>query len=338
MRKTFNRALIASFLALTSFSIEAAGFREIEVPDAGYKSLTVGLWYPSNQAPPDAANTQFGLPVALGAPISAPNGGLILISHGFGGWYAGHADTAAALADAGFMVAAPSHSGNTWSDMSSGIDQWAVDRPRHISRVIDHLLADSELASHIDSSNIGFYGFSAGGYTGLGLIGGVPDIDTAVQFCQKRPSEFVCKNGMIDALYEADMQKLPDSAWGADERISAAVLSAPGLAFAYTAKSLSSVTADVQLWSGELDDSVPTQSNAALLAQRLPKAPETHWIANASHFAFMVVACREAFKLDDPIEYEMVCGDPDGFDRIAFHTDMHEHMIRFYEASFKSIK
>lgn len=342
MKDKLNRIVIVCALAAATPSIEAAGFRELQIDDPGHRDLTVGLWYPSDAPVPEQPNTEFELPAALNAPIANSNsransnGGLILISHGFGGWYAGHADTAAALADAGFIVAAPSHTGNTWSDMSSTVDQWVLDRPRHISRVIDHLLADDELNRTFNPESIGVYGFSAGGYTALGLIGGVPDFDHAAQHCQDQPEEFVCKEGMIDLLRSENMQDLADDAWGADRRIKAAAISAPGLGFTYTRASLASVTADVQLWSGEFDKSVPTKTNAARIAGNLPTPPETHWVEKAGHFAFMIVACRDAFKRDDPVEYEEICGDMDGFDRRAFHENMHKDMVRFFNDSFNS--
>lgn len=317
-----------------SLSLEAAGFRQLTVSDPGHKDLTVGLWYPSEQTAAKEPNTEFGLSVALDASVSGTNGALILISHGHGGWYAGHADTAAALADAGFLVAAPTHNGNTWSDMSSPIEKWALDRPRHMSAVLDHLLNDAELQTHIEPQKIGVYGFSAGGYTALGLIGGVPDLHYAQQYCREQPEEFVCAEGMIEQMRAADMHSLPDSAWGFDSRIKAASISAPGLGFTYTESTLARVNADVQLWSGQLDSSVPTQSNAASIAAKLPDAAETHWIDKANHFAFMVVNCREAFKQNDPDEYEVVCGDAPGFNRHQFHAEMHQEMIRFYKASF----
>ncbi|MBX2825630.1 MAG: hypothetical protein KTR33_12925 [Gammaproteobacteria bacterium] len=333
MLSKLNKLLIASLLVSTSLSGQAAGFRAVEVIDPGFKPLKVGLWYPSDQAPPTAPNTEFGLPMATDAPVGQSNGGLILISHGYSGWYGGHADTAAALADAGFIVAAPSHTGNTWSDMSSSIDQWSLDRPRHISRVIDFVLADATVGSLVDAGKIGMYGFSAGGFTALGLIGGVPDFNYAAQYCIDQPNEFVCSEGMLEAMLGAGMAELPESAWGADSRVKAAAIAAPGFGFAYTRDSLAAVEADVQLWSGELDESVPTESNAAVLAERLPASPETHWIENASHFAFMLVACRDAFKEADPEEYQLVCGDVEGFDRRAFHADMHREMVRFFSSS-----
>jgi predicted dienelactone hydrolase len=322
--------LIAASAAIISPSIQAVGFTQLQVPDRGEPALSVGLWYPSEGAIPTEPNTRFGMALAVDAPMGDTNGGLILLSHGYSGWYAGHADTAVALAEAGYIVAAPSHTGNTWSDMSSSVPKWLLDRPRHISSVIDHLLNSDSIGSEISSDKIGLYGFSAGGYTALSLIGGVPDFDHAKNHCRTHPQEYVCAEGLFDAMLDAKMDELPASAWGADERIQTVAIAAPGWGFAYPERSLSNVTADVQLWSGMLDESVPTDTNAAFLATQLPAAPETHFIENANHFAFLVMPCREAFKEEDPEEYEMVCGDAPGFDRYAFHTDMHKEMLRFF--------
>jgi len=334
MKNTLTALLFASTLASTSMSIEAAGFRTLTITNANDQDLTVGLWYPSEDQAGES-HADFGLPVAQNAPISVTNSGLILISHGFGGWYGGHADTAIDLAERGFLVAAPSHAGNTWSDMSSTTDQWALDRPRQISQVIDHLLDDKELTTHIDPDKIGVYGFSAGGYTALGLIGGIPDLEVANAHCQQQPDEIACSKGIVDDMRKADMQSLSPEAWGADPRIKAAAISAPGLGFSYTKESLGKVTAAVQLWSGELDEDVPTKSNAALVAERLPEQPETHWVSNANHFAFLIVPCRDKFKQHDPIEYKLICSDAEGFERREFHTDMHREMARFFKSTLE---
>lgn len=330
-----SRVLVAGSLALCSLNAHSAGFRLLTVEDGEQPVVNAGLWYPTEAAVPAEPNTPFNLPVALNAAMGEANGGLIVISHGFGGWYAGHADTAAALADAGFLVVAPSHTGNTWSDMSSSTEQWALDRPRHVSRAIDAVLGSEPFGSAVDPRKIGVYGFSAGGYTALNLIGGVPDLEQASAFCERQPQEFVCANGMIAPLFSESMSQLPDSAWGADPRVRAAVIAAPGFGFAYSQASLADVTAPVQLWSGVLDESVPIDSNAGIIAANLPEEPETHWVEQANHFAFMVVACREAFRQNDPEEYEVVCSDAPGFDRRAFHETMHAEMIRFFTESFE---
>jgi len=333
MKTKLISILLAASAALATTNIQAAGFKKIMVHNDGEADLAVGVWYPSDAPVPNEPNTEFELAVAKDAPLNGSNNALILISHGFGGWYAGHADTAIALADAGYIVAAPSHAGNTWSDMSSPISKWMIDRPRQISRVIDHMLSNEPVASDVDPEKIGLYGFSAGGYTALALLGGVPDFDLAKQHCHENPREFVCAEGLLDAMLDAKMNEQPADAWGADKRIQAAAIAAPGWGFAYPKASLTNVTAKIQLWSGMLDERVPTESNAGFLASQLPTASETHWVEKANHFAFMVVPCRDSFKKADPDEYQLVCGDASGFDRHTFHTQMHKKMIRFYQES-----
>lgn len=146
MKNTQLFALIATSVLMASPSIDAAGFKEIRVEDAGQPELAVGVWYPSDEIAPASPNTRFGMALAVDAPVGKTHGGLIVISHGYSGFYAGHADTAAALADAGYIVAAPSHTGNTYTDMSSPAHQWMLDRPRHISKVIDHMLETDALS------------------------------------------------------------------------------------------------------------------------------------------------------------------------------------------------
>lgn len=331
---TPRHGAVGALLLLASFTPSlghAVGFQLDRVPDAGHKDLQVGIWYPSPAEEPDAANTEFGHALSIDAPLSPGAKPLVIISHGFGGWYGGHANTARHLAESGFIVAAPTHTGNTFSDMSSPIEQWTLDRPRHVSRVIDHLLSDTDFASHINTDAIGIYGFSAGGFTALNVIGGWPDLTHADEACQTDPTEFICKEGMIDAMLDAGMADLPTEAWGADPRVKAAAISAPGFAFSYTEASLTDVSAAVQLWSGNLDESVPTESNAAYLAEILPVEAETHWIEKANHFAFMIMQCRPEFEEADPEEYLAICGDAEGFDRWEFQDRLNAEMTRFFE-------
>src|SRR5204862_492150 len=51
-------------------------------------------------------------------PITGDKLPLVVISHGRGGNFIGHHDTAETLADAGFIVAAINHPGNTHFDQS----------------------------------------------------------------------------------------------------------------------------------------------------------------------------------------------------------------------------
>ena len=64
-----------------------------------------------------------------------------------------HRGTAIRLAEAGYIVAAPEHAGDSWRDkrrFSGTAENWRR-RPRQLSAVLDRLLGDTELGPHIDA-------------------------------------------------------------------------------------------------------------------------------------------------------------------------------------------
>ena len=154
-----------------SASASAAGLKLIEVP-ADASGPAIPVWYPS--ADP-VVPVMFG-PIAVSAAKDGAVSGrglpLVILSHGRGGSFVGHHDTAEQLADAGFVVAVPNHPGDTTLDKSrfSDISVYG-ERPLDVKRVIDYVTGTSPLAANIDPDRIGFYGFSRGGYTGLVVIG-----------------------------------------------------------------------------------------------------------------------------------------------------------------------
>jgi predicted dienelactone hydrolase len=71
------------------------------------------------------------------APLAAVAGRdlpLVVLSHGGGGGYDSHYDTALALAHAGFVVAAVSHQGDTYNDQSQVLKLWR--RPAQARRLV----------------------------------------------------------------------------------------------------------------------------------------------------------------------------------------------------------
>lgn len=326
---------LSGLLAMPTFSAQAAGFSFLSVPDPGHKNIEVGVWYPSDAAAPSSANTPFNQALAIDASISGEQLPLVVISHGYGGWMGGHADAAIALADAGFVVAATSHTGNTFKDMSSTAGEWIFDRPRHISKSIDYLQQQWSQRQALQLDKVGVFGFSAGGMTALSLIGAVPNVQKAQQHCDNSPEEFVCKDGLLSELLQAKPQDLPLEAWGMDPRIKAAVLAAPGFAFAYDQQSFSDNNVPVQLWSGLMDDRVPHASNSAPLAQAMGAHVEMHEVKKAGHFSFMVQSCTEKLKKFEPDTWDFICVDQEGFDRWKFHDHMNTEMLRFFKQSLQ---
>jgi predicted dienelactone hydrolase len=185
----FRHGFIGFLLALImSAPAAAAGLKLLTVPaDASGPAITVAVWYPSADKPSPVA---FGPFTALAAQDGKINGHglpLVVLSHGRGGSFVVHHDTAEHLADAGFVVAALNHPGDTARDKSLFYDlSIYVQRPLDVKRVIDYLTGAAPLATTIDPNRIGVYGYSRGGYTALVAIGAKPDFALGLPTCERQ--------------------------------------------------------------------------------------------------------------------------------------------------------
>lgn len=313
-------AAIAGAVALLATAEEPprpVGFQALAVADPDDRPLEVGVWYPTD-APPRFQLVGLAFQrVAKDAPLAGAGLPLVVMSHGNGGLYASHADTALALAAAGFVVAAVTHTGdNARDDRYVGSVRWLVDRPRHVRRVLDYMLQGWAGRTHLDPARIGVFGFSAGGFTALVASGGVPDLERIAQHCAAKP-EFACQ------LWKPQGPvAVAPGAWTHDERIKAAVVAAPGFGFAFEPAGLAQVRAPVQLWNAEADRNVPYETNAAIVRRLLPRPPEFAAVPGAGHFAFLRPCPGWLFPA--------ICRDAAGFDRAAFHGEFNASVIAFY--------
>jgi predicted dienelactone hydrolase len=134
------------------------GFQFIEVPaDADDPALEGAMWYPCSEPSEEidlgkiTAISGITVHGAKDCPISGDKLSLVLVSHGRGGHFISHNDTAEVLADGGFIIAAINHPGDTYFDMSRSDDLSAyVERPADIKRLIDFMLTASAAAPNID--------------------------------------------------------------------------------------------------------------------------------------------------------------------------------------------
>jgi predicted dienelactone hydrolase len=195
-----------------------------------------------------------------------------------------------------------------------------VDRPADIKRTIDFMLGAWSDRARINPGEVGFYGFSRGGYTGLVVAGGDPDIRKAVALC---PS-------FKPRCDELRRNALPAQMPVHDPRVKAAVLADPGFAFLFDADSLKRVTIPIQLWASELSNEDMTGGElrsewVAAIGRDLPVKPDERVVRGAGHFAF-VSPCGVALGKALP----KGCADPPGFDRAAFHDAFNAAVIAFF--------
>lgn len=165
------RHLLAFAILLASASLAHAEvrFQRLTVPDPLGSPIEVGVWAPDHGA---------NLP-------------LVVMSHGTGGALESHADTAKALAEAGFAAAALSHPGDNWRDLSRQGRIW--ERPGQFIRVVDYLLDEWPGRAMLDPDRVGAFGFSAGGFTVLAAAGGQPGLRQTRPHCQAHPGNFDCR-------------------------------------------------------------------------------------------------------------------------------------------------
>lgn len=123
---------LAILLTISAGPALATGFQFVEIPaTADMPPIEAAVWYPSNA---DTPNTPFGQAAAMHAPVAGGDLPLVVISHGDGGWFGGHADLARAVAEARMIAVALNHPGNSDGDETASPSSWITKRPRHLAR------------------------------------------------------------------------------------------------------------------------------------------------------------------------------------------------------------
>ncbi len=218
---------------------------------------------------------------ADGLMAAAP---LAVLSHGNGGSYQIYQTLCKALVDAGWVVAAFDHPGNNRRDnrLMGSARQNLEDRPRHVSLLIDEVLAQVP----VDKGRIAVIGHSLGGYTALALAGGVG--------------------------YSREHEPLKLKR---DPRVKALVLLAPAAFFFMAPHALAAVDLPILLIEGEHDDITPAWHGQLVVGGVADRSQVLSRIEpGAGHFSF-ISPFPPAMRRPDFAP----ANDPAGFDREAFH-------------------
>ncbi len=316
---------LALLLTLGAGSAHAAiGFTRLSVPVSNDVPLEVGVWYPTDAT--TAAHTlgSFEQDVAADAPVAGTQLPLILISHGTGGSLSSHRDTAQALAQAGFVVAALTHTGDNYQDLSRVAR--IAERPLQIRAVLNYMLALWPAHARIDAERIGIFGFSAGGFTALAAIGGQADLGKVGPHCQAHPEEWSCKylREHADTSPPPTAPRAADTGW--DKRIKSAVVAAPALGYVFAPDGLARVRVPLQLWRADEDRILPKPYFADAVRQASVAPPEYHEVAGAGHYDFLT-PCTAAQAARVP----EICAEGEGFSRERFHQQFNAEVVAFFQ-------
>lgn len=299
-------ALFALFVVLSAFpALARAPDETIHFIDRRGETIEGGVWLPPVDADP------------------APRA-LVVISHGNGGWYGGHDDTARALADAGFIVAALTHPGDNFRDHSRGVQ--LTGRAPQLSALIDYMVGDWRGRVAVDPDRIGAFGFSAGGFTVTSIVGGLSDMSAILDHCAAHPELFACRLLAMNPIDVTGWR--PETR---DVRVKAAVIAAPAFGESFTTGSLASITVPIQLWQAADDQILPAPYNVEPIRDRLGRAPEYRRVEGAGHYDFLP-ACAPQMRAQVP----ELCVSAPGFDRVAFKAEFNRQVVAFFHTALSA--
>jgi predicted dienelactone hydrolase len=328
-------------------------------PDKAYNwrgakthALVATVWYP---AAPYAVELPIVVPgmsqrfvIGSAAPdadlASAPaKFPLIVLSHGTGGSAMQMAWLGTALAGRGYIAVAVNHPGNNGTEAytAQGFSTW-WERARDLSTVIDFMVADPKFRDHIDANRIGAAGFSLGGYTMIGIAGGITDPEALKEFCASSRADGLCKSppefptlfedfeklSKTDTDFQSALRHAGDSY--RDPRVRAVFAMAPALGPAFHPASLAKIAIPVMVVAGEADENVPIVSSAKYFAANIPGAKLTIFPGNVAHYVFLD-SCNETGRKTLPL----LCQDGEGVDRNAIHAKTAALAEEFFGATLK---
>ena len=319
--KALSAVALAVSLAFIDASADGVGFRDILVEVDGER-LTTALWYPTDEPSGRMTLGTFSMAANPGAPLGTGSHGLVLISHGTGGGRLNHRGTAIRLAEAGYVVGAPEHAGDSWrDDRFSGTSTNWQRRPRQMRAVLNRLLADPEFGRRIDPARIGAVGHSAGGYTVLALIGARADLRLLAQHCTVHieGDPRFCGYGRPEGRIGG---RLPDLS---DPRIRAVVAVAPVGAL-FGEESFENASRSAQIHRLGADRILRRPWHADNIVKLMGSSAKLVVHPKAHHFAF--ISPFPDALLD---EVGAPAHDPAGFDRNAFLSRIDGLIVGFFE-------
>ncbi len=348
MRYFILAILVIFSTARAAMAESGIGFKQIELPDeGGARTLAVSLWYPaapSGKSEIVGENAAFyGLEVQPGASLLNGSRPLVLLSHGFGGSWRNLNWIAGELVREGYVVAAPDHGGESFTEENATeiVPLW--ERPHDISRTLTALLGDERFAGRIDATRIAVIGHSLGGWTAMELAGARYSADLALKDCdgEKRPPQ--CKaprllakvgvvgDGKADPRLSMDLR---------DTRIRAAIALDLGPAAGFLPETLQAVSVPVLVLAAGVDtpEIAAIKADSEYIAQHLPKATTVYRdIPDASHFSFMQICKPNGEKIVEELSpgEGFVCRDGGGRDRVAIHAQIAEAILGFLKVEMR---
>ncbi|MFN7169523.1 MAG: alpha/beta hydrolase family protein [Pannonibacter sp.] len=305
-------------------------------------SLDVTVWYPASTGgtPMILGENIFfvGTPAMLDAPISDGRFPLVLLSHGAG--LAGNANAmswiAAPLAKKGFIVAAPTHPGNTGVNRSAAETMKLWLRPMDLTETLNVMEKEPFFQTHIRPDDVGVLGLSMGGGTALALAGARLNANRLAAYCDTD----ALNPSLCDWVRQSkvDLRAMDMGAAGRDnrdKRIRFAMALDPAPVDVFEVETLREIEIPVELVNLGRAAEIPLTAQAAGISKAIPGA-QYSTIEDASHYS-MFAECKPGaaeIAVDEDIG-EPICADGGLRSRHEIHSQLIDTVAAAFERTLK---
>jgi predicted dienelactone hydrolase len=344
--RTMLCAIVVS-MALIPHAADAGdnvGVRQFPAPSSERGiDLDVTVWYPAQPGGETVAlgdNALFvGTSAMRDAPISGRKFPLILLSHGAG--LAGNPQAlswiATPLARQEFVVAAPTHPGNTGKNKSAAETMKLWLRPADLTTTLNAMEKEAFFRDRLEQGKIGALGLSMGGNTALAIAGARVDPKLLAAYCDTdlinaSLCDWVRQSG-VD-LHAMDLQ--PAGRDNRDERIQFVMAIDPAPSDIFDVKSFAGIRIPVDIVNLGRPGKIPVTADASGIAKAISKASYAT-IDDASHYS-MFSECKPGAseiiaseQIGDP-----VCDDGGERSRGAIHAQLIDMATAAFNRALKT--
>ena len=337
-------ALSATLMQQPAHAEDHVGVRQISAPSKERGgNLDVTVWYPAKSGGEEVVLGEsmlfVGTPAMRDAPISNGKFPLILLSHGAG--LAGNPQALSwittPLARQGFVVAAPTHPGNSGKNRSAAETMKIWLRPGDLTETLNAMEQDPFFKTHFDQGRIGALGLSAGGGTALAVAGARLDPRLLAGYCDTDAlnaslCEWVRQSGLD--LHKMDLQSAGRD--NKDQRIRFAMAIDPVPIDVFDFKSFSGIAIPVDLINLGRPGKIPVTADASEVAKVIPMASYAT-IEDAGHFSMFAVCKPGASEIAVTEEIgDPICMDGGGRSRNEIHAQLIEMTLAAFGRALKA--
>ena len=331
LKRRVGVAAIAMAMWLLPSAHAAVGFQSITA-----SGLSMGLWYPTQSTETPGRIGPFDVTLAFDAPPH-PGRSLqpILMSHGNSGRMRNHNLTAKALAEAGFLVIAPTHS---IDHLVGGEDTYKAMNWRtvELAHALEAVLQIAEFRNIVDVSRVHAVGYSLGALTALNAAGAGIDGTLIEAHCSRNVDPAFCDTPSwflrqkLRYLRGAKPPPLPRDIASLHYPLpfvngGVAVVAPVGQGATFHGNLFQA--SKLFIVGFESDDVTVAKYHAQYLAETFPPDRIAHFSLRAGHHAAFIAPFAKRVTDDQFIE---AAQDPDGFDRGQFLDKLNRELVAFF--------